>query len=228
MQNYRFRPEYIEARNTIVGGLLGKPFMASVQALFHWNGGAPYRRAAQKMMMIEVGYHYVDLLRYLLGSDITKVYAAAGRPANSTTVGETYSAFILHFANGAIGNIVNSGECQGIKANWGGEVVVQAEEGTIYANYPKPFTFSMYSGAAGGHYEEAYPSSDFSLWTHVPYSKPLSAYYGALRAGKEFPVSGKDNLNTLAAVLAAYESAETGRAVDVADFVHRQTAVSVG
>ena len=140
MQNYRWRPEYIQAHNTLASGGLGKPFMASIQAMFHWNGGVAYRLAAKKMMMVEVTYHYVDLLRFLLDSDITRVYAVAGKPANQTTVGETYAALTLHFASGAVGTIVNSGECQGITANWGGETIVQAERGTVYVNYKQPNT----------------------------------------------------------------------------------------
>jgi predicted dehydrogenase len=226
MQNYRWRPEYIQAHNTLASGGLGKPFMASVQAMFHWNGGVAYRLAAEKMMMVEVTYHYVDLLRFLLDSDVTRVYAVAGRPASEVAVGETYAAMMLHFASGAVGNIVNSGECMGITANWGGETVVQAERGTVYINYKQPNTFAMYSGGFGGRYEHQFPAELYNMWTHVTYDKPLSAYYRAFAAGREPPVSGADNLNTLAAVLAAYESAETGQAVDVAAFVDRQSAGS--
>ena len=64
------------------------------------------------------------------------------------------------------------------------------------------------------------------MWTHVTYDKPLSAYYRAFAAGREAPVSGADNLNTLAAVLAAYESAEIGQVVDVSAFVQREAAAS--
>lgn len=226
MQNYRWRPEYIQAHNTLASGGLGKVFMASIQAMFHWNGGVAYRLAAKKMMMVEVTYHYVDLLRFLLDSAISRVYAVAGRPANQVAVGETYAALMLHFANGAVGNIVNSGECMGITANWGGETVVQAEGGTVYVNYKRPNTVAMYSGGFGGRYEHQFPQELYNMWTHVTYDKPLSAYYRAFAAGREAPVSGADNLNTLAAVLAAYESAETGQAVDVAAFVERQMAGS--
>ena len=157
MQNYRWRPEYIDAAALIANGRLGRPFMATLQALYHWHGGKNYRREAERMLMLEVGYHYVDLLRFVLGSDVTRVYAAAGRPSNALARGDTFAALILHFENGAIGSIVNSGECQGATVNWGGSAVIQAEEGTVYINHERPLTLEVYSSGGGGRQLKDYP-----------------------------------------------------------------------
>lgn len=226
MQNYRFRPEYVDARSIIAGGSLGNPFMATLEALYHWHGGRGYRRHAERMLLLEVGYHYVDLLRYLLGANVVRVYAAAGRPATAIAAGDTYAAIMLHFDSGAIGNIVNSGECHGAAANWGGKTIVQAEEGTVYVNQGKdhPFTLSVYSPSSGGHSQRIYPRELYAFSTNVLFDRPLRAYYQALQAGREFPVTGADNLNTLATVLAAYESAERGCAIDIPSFVERSGA----
>lgn len=221
LQNYRFRPEYIDAHNLLESGSLGKPFMATMQALYHWHGGSGYRRQAEKMLILEVGYHYVDLLRYLVGSDVVRVYAAAGRASTSPAAGDTYAAIMLHFANGAIGNLVNSGECFGAKANWGGEAIVQAEEGTVYINTKGLFTLGVYSPASGGLMETSYSPDNYGFSTNPKFSRPLTAYLGAAQAGQELPVTGRDNLNTLSTVLAAYESVATGQAVDIADFIER-------
>ncbi len=222
--NYRWRAEYAHAHDVLAGGRLGKPFMASLQALLHWHGGVSYRRAANRMLMIEQTIHYVDLLRFLLDSDVTRVYAVAGKPANQTTVGETYAALILNFANGAIGNIVNTGEAQGARVSWGGETIVQAEEGTIYLNRRALYTFEMYSPGSGGYSEISFPSDLYSASTNQTFDRPLRGFFEALESGRDVPVSAADNLNTLAAVLAAYESTETEQAVDVPAFAQRQVA----
>jgi predicted dehydrogenase len=221
MQNYRYRPEYIEARNAVVGGRIGTPFMASLQALLHWYGGAEYRRAAERMLVLEVGYHYVDLLRFMLGADVEKVYAVAGRPSTTPIAGDTYSAMILHFANGAVGNIVNSGECHGARTNWGGEAVVQGTSGTVYVNHKQMNTFGIYSTGSGGYAERTWPTELYGLSTNISFATPLSAYYASFERRGVFPVSGADNLNTLGAILAAYESAESGQPVDVAVHAER-------
>lgn len=225
-QNYRWRAEYAHARDVLASGRLGKPFMASLQALLHWHGGVPYRRTARRMLMIELTIHYVDLLRFLLDSNVTRVYAVAGKPATQATVGETYAALILNFANGAVGNIVNSGEAQGTRVSWGGEAVVQAEDGTIYLNRRRLYTFEMYSPGSGGHSEITFPSELYGASTNPTFDRPLRGFFEALDAGRDVPVSAADNLNTLAAVLAAYESAETGQVVEVSAFAQRQVTDS--
>ncbi len=219
MQNYRWRPEYLEARNAVAADWLGKPMMMNLEGLFHWNGTTAYRREARRMLVIEMTLHYIDLLRFVLGSDVTRVYAAAGRPANSIVKGETFAALILHFANGALGTILNSGECQGANANWGGEAVVQLEDGTIYLNRRSLYTYELYSAAAGGRMTHVFPSSLYGMNTNAPFGPPLKAFFDALNGGRALPVTGRDNLNTLATALASYESIETGKAVEIASFV---------
>jgi predicted dehydrogenase len=224
MQNYRWRPEYIEARKAVAGGQLGRPLMASIEGLFHWNGTTAYRRAAKRMLIIEMTIHYIDLLRFVLGSDVSHVYAAAGRPAASVTKGETFAALIVHFDNGAIGTILNSGECQGASANWGGEAVIQLEDGTIYLNRDALYTFGIYSAAWGGHMKHTFPAALYGMNTNASFGPPLKGYFDALKAEAEMPVSGRDNLNTLAAALASYKSIETGQAVEISRFVKEEMA----
>jgi D-apiose dehydrogenase len=226
MQNYRWRPEYMEAQKAIAGGQLGKPLMASIEGFFHWNGTTAYRQAAKRMLIIEMTVHYIDLLRFLLGSDVSRVYAAAGRPASSITIGETFAALILHFENGAIGTVLNSGECQGARANWGGEAVIQLEDGTVYLNRDALYTFSIYSAAWGGHIKHTFASELYGMNTNAPFGPPLRGYFDALKANAEMPVSGRDNLNTLAAALASYKSLETGQSVEISRFIEEESAAT--
>ena len=83
MQNYRFRPEYVEAQALLSGGAIGTPFMASVEALYDWDGGENYRQRADRLLIFEQTYHYIDTLRFLLGDDIVSVYAANGHAESS-------------------------------------------------------------------------------------------------------------------------------------------------
>ena len=228
MQNYRYRPEYVEARNAVVGGRIGRPFMASLQALLHWYGGAEYRKQAEKMLVLEVGYHYIDLLRFLLDADVTRVYAVLGRPETTPIAGDTYSAMILHFNNGAVGNIVNSGEVHGARTNWGGEAVVQGTSGTVFVNHRQHNTFGIYSTGSGGFAERTWPTELYGLSTNISFGTPLSAYFASFLKRGVFPVTGADNLNTLAAVVAAYESAARGEPVDVQTAAAGAQAVLAG
>jgi predicted dehydrogenase len=216
MQNYRFRPEYIEARAQLTGGRLGRPFFVSFEGLYHWNGGANYRRQAERMLIIEQTYHYIDLLRFILDDDVERVYAVAGRPETSVTAGETWAALTLHFSRGAVGTIVNSGECYGFPANWGGSAVVQCTAGTLEINRRQLYSLSIYAAGGGGRLpERVFPSELYAPSTNAPFTRPLEAYHRAFRTGQKPPVTARENLNTLATAFSCYESIERGQVVDV-------------
>jgi len=67
----------------------------------------------------------------------------------------------------------------------------------------------------GGRIERTYPRDLYPLSTGSRFGEPLAEFFRAVAADREPPVSAAANLNTLAAVLACCESAETGRAVEV-------------
>jgi predicted dehydrogenase len=215
MQNYRLRPEYVEAHNYLSNNKLGRPFFGTVEGFFNWNGGG-YRTQSTKMLIIEQAYHYIDLLRYLFSDDVVKVYAAAGRSEASQLAGETYGSLTLHFSRGAIGTIVASGECHGFTANWGGSAVIQCTSGTMEINRKQLYSLNVYVVGGGGHYPlQTFPKESYSANTNAPFTRPLDAFFQSLQDGRKPPVSGRENLNTLATALACYDSIDSGQAVDV-------------
>lgn len=216
MQNYRYRPEYVDAQKYLSSQMLGKPFFASMEGYFHWNGGGGYRKHQQRMLIIEMAYHYIDLLRFLLSDDIVRVYAVAGRPETSQAAGETWSTITMNFSRGAVATILCSGECYGFSANWGGTAVIQCTDGTMEINRKQFFSLNMYANNGGGKYPlVAYPKEAYSVHMNAPFTRPLEVFFQALQEGKEAPVSGRDNLNTLAAALKCYESIDKQMPVDV-------------
>jgi predicted dehydrogenase len=210
MQNYRWRPEYRDAQALVAAGHIGAPVLGTLQALFDWHGGPRHEGDPDRALLLELTYHYVDLLRFLLGSDVREIYGATRGSG-----GRTGAVLILRFDSGAVGNIVNSSGCRGVATNWGGSAVVQGSEGTAYVNLPRPFRLAAYAPVLGGRVERTYARDLYPLSTGSRFGPPLSAFFRALVAGEPAPVSVRDNLNTLAAVLAACESAETGRPVAV-------------
>lgn len=215
MQNYRWRPEYAAAHALTATGRIGEISLASITGLFHWYGGAPYRLNAERMMFLEMGYHYVDLIRYLIGSEITNVYATVERSKSAPARGDTYGIAVLKFRSGATGHILISGECQGRRTYWGGRAAIQAEEGNIYLNDPEPGTLTAYSSRLGGLVSRRFPDSAYSMSGNVLFGAPLDEYLRAATEEREFPVTGSDNLHVLEAVLACYDSAEQDRPVSL-------------
>lgn len=209
-QNYRWRPEYKQAKNLINSGWIGKLSLLTMQSLHDWHafGADGYRKTMPIMSFLELSVHYIDLFRFLTGSEAVQVFAKASRSADSPFSGDTYSAIIVEFANGAIANLITSAELLGARANWGAETTIQGTNGTIWLNRDRDYEIATYSRVFGGYM----PAS-----TLVPakgwFGEPLETFYRCIETGEEPPTSGADNLKSLSIVMAAAESAKTGKAI---------------
>jgi predicted dehydrogenase len=212
MQNYRWRPEYAEAKGMIDAGHIGKPTLITISSRHDWHafGAGEYRKKMQRMSIFELSIHYLDLFRFLSGSEVEQVYAAAGRRDDSPFIGDAFSAIVLKFKNGCIGNLVTSAETIGEKANWGAETVIQGTNGTVWLNRDQDYELRAYSRIFGG----MLPTSVLSP-VNGWFGGPLSNFYDCIVNGTEPPTSGADNLQTLKIVFGAYESVEKGIAAKI-------------
>lgn len=105
----RFDPPYVAARRKIDEGLIGTPVM--VKSL----GRDPYRtslefarRETSGGMILDMGIHDFDVVRWLMGSEVERVSTEGGCLVypELKTVGDIDNAIInLKFANGGIGNV---------------------------------------------------------------------------------------------------------------------------
>jgi predicted dehydrogenase len=210
MQNYRWRPEYVQAKSLIDANWIGKPTLITILSRHDWFafGANEYRKKMKRMSLFELSIHYVDLFRFLLESEAKEVFAITGRRDDSPYLGDTFSAMIVQFQNGCIGNLVTSAETLGAKANWGAETVIQGTNGTLWLNRDDDYELVAYSRVFGGYM----PSTIFKPskgW----FGEPLECFFDSIQNNFEPPTSGMDNLHSLKIIMAAYESSDTRKAI---------------
>ncbi|GEM_PF-4263393 len=210
MQNYRWRPEYVKARAMIKAKQIGSPTLITITSrhdLFAF-GADEYRKKMERMSLFEISIHYIDLFRFLTGSDAKIVFALTGRKSDSPYVGDTFSVVTLKLEDGCICNLVTSAETIGARINWGAETVIQGTNGTIWLNRDSDYEFKSYSRVLGG-------ASTSTVLTPVKgwFGEPLRCFYESIEGNTEPPSSGKDNLKSLEIILSAYESATHGKSI---------------
>ncbi len=210
MQNYRWRPEYVQAKGMIEANHIGKPTLITISSRHDWYafGAGEYRKDMKRMSLFELSVHYIDLFRFLTGSNAKLVFAQTGRRDDSPYMGDTFSTVTMRFEDGCIGNLVTSAETIGEKANWGAETVIQGTNGTIWLNRECDYELRAYSRVFGG----ALPATVLSPekgW----FGGPLECFFDSIENNTEPPTNGRDNLKTLEIILSAYESAEKGKVV---------------
>jgi inositol 2-dehydrogenase len=105
----RFDPSYLAAKQQIEQGVIGQP------VLFKSLSRDPYRTSLEFArrengggMILDMGVHDFDLGRWLMGSEVVRVYSEGTCMAfpELKEVGDIDNALVnLRFANGAVGNV---------------------------------------------------------------------------------------------------------------------------
>lgn len=108
--NRRFDPNFRQVRQMVCEGKIGEPHIIRITS----RDPAPPPLSYVKVsggMFLDMTIHDFDMARYLSGSEVVEVYAAAGVMVDPGIgeAGDVDTAIItLRFANGAIGTIDNS------------------------------------------------------------------------------------------------------------------------
>ena len=210
--NQRYMPGHVAARQIIRSGAVGAPIL--VQTAFGHGGPEKWSPTGQwyfdpeqaKLgVMADLGYHKLDLVQWLIGQDVVGVSAFMGTFQKETPLEDTVTG-ILRFGGGAIGTFVAS---WAYAADWENSVTIRCAHGAVMIPEHDPFTVVVRRDLPGGKREEVthrISSEDSSGWLGS-----LGAFAEAVRKGLPAPVTGEEGRKVMEVLLAAYDSASTGK-----------------
>lgn len=200
-------------------GWLGEPTYAAVRVHIETDWSLwPWIYESDKLEIMYHSIHYVDSLRFLLG-DPSRVFTSASRSPGETTPGETRTMTIWEYTSNLRALIdVNHGTWQDDRFACfrleGTEGIAKGTIGLLY-DYPtgRPDTLAFSSRRHdNGTWVE--PRLE-SMWIPDAFIGPMASLMQAIENDGEPETSGADNLGTLRAVFAAYQSVAEGRAVSL-------------
>jgi D-apiose dehydrogenase len=208
-QNLRYHYPFYQARDLIAEGRIGKLVGITHQDLF-FRQDRGWRIQHPRHALAVMGIHWLDGFRWMLGSEARGLICRTCRSAAIECVGETDAWLQITFENDVTVDYIQS-----FSSPYGRtETVIIGEEGTLCLHYHET---ALYQRQAGREPVER--------WTN-PYAgegKPESAFVGlnhlltALETGDSeapgAPNSGQDNLQSVALLDAAYQSAAEQRPI---------------
>jgi predicted dehydrogenase len=152
--------------------------------------------------------HLADAYRWLLGVEVSEVYAVANRILHDHHAGvETGGLLSLRFENGIFATIDCSWSKPRGYPTWGGlSIEAVGTQGVITADAFRQHLV-LYGGPEAG---ESWP-----FWGSDANVAMLAEFVAAIRDDREPAVTGVDGLRALEVVDAAYRSVETGEPVSV-------------
>ncbi|MGH2459598.1 MAG: Gfo/Idh/MocA family protein [Chloroflexota bacterium] len=175
------------------------------------DDGQPYFADMPRLIVYEMFIHWIDCARFLLG-EIETVYARAGR-INPAIVGEDWAAVVLGHAGGGTSLIESSWATpdDAPERRREGDVLLEGADGALHFD---PATLELRLARPGGVEVVArYPSLDRAFQS--AFDGCLGHFAAAVRNGQPFESPAEDNVRTLAATLAVYDSLERRAVISI-------------
>ena len=221
-QQYRNYPHLAAAREILASGVLGQPFLGSLQmahlAYFPMKGCKrdDYFLKHPKVVILNMTVHHFDTLRYWLDEDPVEIYTRAGIPNFRTQLGEagdTWSVSTIVFPRGCTFQVFSSADCRGGQPVWEGRTHIECENGSLYINdHGDDIVAAYVADQDRWIVPKLPPRNQFGT---LAWQKTMRDMIRWIEEGVEHPTSARDNLKTMRMVFRAYDSAETGVPVAV-------------
>lgn len=211
--NRRFDPSFRKVRELVAAGKIGQPHLLRITSRDPEPPPIEYVKVSGGLFL-DMTIHDFDMSRFLLGSEVEEVYAAAGVLVDPAIgeAGDLDTALItLRFANGAIGAIDNSR-----RAVYGYDqrVEVFGSAGMVAAGNETPDRHTHFD-ASGVHGPR--PVYFFLERYQESYLAEMRSFVNCVRNGGEPEVSGQDGRIPVVMGLAARKSYEERRPVKLSE-----------
>lgn len=223
-QNMRHDQSVRACKDLLQRGLLGEPVLGTIdmRAIPHWM---PWSQGLHSLSTFIMSIHHLDCFRYWFGDPIRVM--ASTRPDPRTTFPHTdgINLYILEFTNGCRASSwddvwsgpVREGTAGDIGIRWRVEGTAGMARGTIgWPSYPEhtPSTLDYTCQQTGAEWlTPRWPEA----WFPEAFRGTMGELLLAVRSGAEPPISGRDNLKTIALVEAVFSAARDHRVVELAE-----------
>lgn len=217
-ENFRWQSPLMAVKAVLDSGEIGEPAYARIQFrhAFDIYTNQPYLKTEPKLAIQDLGIHLLDVARYYLG-EATRLHCRTQR-INPEVAGEDCVTILLDHANGAV-SLVDFSFFTKLEPDPFPETLVRIEgsKGTVELFQGYRLKISGTGWQREAKVEPAVPAFGAKPW-HTIQESVLNIqkhWVDCLVHGREPATSGADNLLTLELVFKAYESAATGRALEV-------------
>ncbi len=220
-ENYRWQAPVRRFREIMDSGIIGKPFKARVSFLsgFPVFDNQPFLRNLDKFILTDMGSHVLDVTRYLFGE--AKTLWCQTRSVNPGIQGEDLAVVMMEMKNSmpvytemSYASVVEHDSFSTVF------ILVEGDKGSVYLGPGFEIKTTTREKTTSEIVKfPAYPWADPDYIVNHESGIPLSRNIMADMLGKGIAEnSGSDNFETVKLVWASYESASTGKLIDVDAF----------
>lgn len=220
-QNYRFFPAVQAVREIVAERRLGD--LHAVEIDFRQHSGAdgvagPHHALAEPLL-VDMSIHHFDLLRYVLGREVTAITCRTWDPAWSLFSGPSEGVAVIECGDDLTASYRASWVSSGVRTTWAGEWRMDFADGEVWWT-------SRGDGPEGWRSDDVRVRRGRTLETLVlpkvrrtDRAGSLTEFVTAITEGRQPVISGRDNIGSLATTYAAVEASRTRQPVQLADWL---------
>jgi predicted dehydrogenase len=210
IQNRRFLPGIRRAKSLIDSGAIGE--LTAVHSDFflgaHFGG---FREQMRHVLLLDMSIHTFDAARYLIGAVPEAVYCRESNPKGSWYAQGASADALFDFAGGVTASYRGSWCAEGANTAWEASWRIIGTKGTLLWDGNDVLSAHVVVGDEGFIRPLAtleIPAAPELIQGHAGV---IADFVHAIQSGQPPLTEGRDNIQSLAMVTAAIESAETGQ-----------------
>lgn len=213
VQNRRYIEPVRRIRRLIDSGAIGRP--TSIHCDFflgpHFGG---FREEMRHVLLLDMAIHTFDAARAMTGLEAERVYCREWEPKSSWYTQGSSAVAIFDLTGGALFNYRGSWAAEGLRTSWESAWRIVAERGSVvWDGFENMTAEVVVDGSRDGLFASVAPVATPSLSHGDRIGGHLGVmrdFIDAVRGGAPPETVSAANLKSLAMVLAAIKSAETG------------------
>jgi predicted dehydrogenase len=180
----------------------------------HFGG---FRDLMDYPLILDMSIHTFDAARYLTGADPVSVYCHSFNPARSWYKGDASAVAIFEMTDGIVFTYRGSWCALGENTGWNSHWRLLGSRGSVLWNGTEDFKAEAVKPDAEPKFILDNQSLEVPVaaMETVGHAAIMREFVSALRENRQPETDCRDNIKSLAMVLAAVESAKTGKKVTV-------------
>jgi predicted dehydrogenase len=227
-QNMRYDQSVRAGKTLLTNGTLGEPVFATIdmRGVPHFM---PWQQELGWVTLRIMSIHHIDCMRYWFGDPVSIYCSTRTDPRTKFPHMDGICTYILEFANGlrcvVLDDIWTGPAKEGCPADiyirWrieGANGLAIGDIGWCKDPYTSPSSIRFASKGDKAFHEPKWTES----WFPDAFAGTMGQLLIALETEKEPAISGRDNLNTMALVDAAYLSAREARSISITEIKNRK------
>lgn len=211
-QNYRYAAAPHRIRALIDQQRVGALGHGHIDFYIPADFTGSFREPMRHVLLVDMAIHHLDLLRYITRRNVVEVFAQTFRPEWSWYAHNPGLKMMLKLEGDVHFSYSGDWSARGRNTGWSGDWRVQCEQGSIHWNFDKLTVARSSRGFKEDTMIEEVPLQPIDLEGQPGLLKTFAT---AIRSNQPAPTSGRDNIQSFGAVMAAVKSAETGKIVNV-------------